>query len=173
MPYLGIAAVLAEAARTARKFATPLLAVVIGLVCCSNLALTSTYYTNMLRNGGVVAWSDAIYPASEALPSLRPSYVCILDWGFFETIRILHRGRISMCVTGSPEREPAVVRRQLADSNMVYIAHTKDHEFNPGEAEQFLHFANSEGYSKSDPHLFYDYNGRPMIEVFKLAKSQR
>lgn len=173
MPQLGIAGILAESSRRVRRIGTPLLAGVMALVAGSNLAVTSTYYANMLRNGGNVAWSDAIFPASEALPSLRPSYVCILDWGFFETIRMLHKGRVPVCVTGNPERDPTAVRRQLADPNMVFIAHTKGLEFNAGEAERFVEFAKSEGYSKSDQRVFYDYNGRPIIEIFKLFRSQR
>ena len=36
-------------------------------------------------------WTDAIYPAVEALPAMRPSYVCFLDWGFYENVRLLTR----------------------------------------------------------------------------------
>ena len=31
-------------------------------------------------------------------------------------------------------------------------------------------FARQAGYAKSYEHVFYDYNGRPIIEVFKLSK---
>jgi hypothetical protein len=34
----------------------------------------------------------------------------------------------------------------------------------------FLKLATSEGYRQSDQRVFYDYNGRPVIEVFKLFR---
>ena len=111
IPHLGIAAVLTAASRKAGSVGAPLLAGAVGIVCCVNLLVTSTYYTNMLRNGGNAAWSDAIYSFSEALPGLRPSYVCVLDWGFYEPIRLLHRGRITPCVAAEPEREPEYARK--------------------------------------------------------------
>jgi hypothetical protein len=169
MPHLAIAAILAHASEKLRRGRVALGAAVL-LVCFSNVLVTSTYYTKILRNGGSVAWSDAIFPASQALPFLRPSQVCVTDWGFFENIRLLHRGRIPMCVAVDPEAAPEILKRQIADPNAVFMGHVKGVEFNADSNSKLLHFAASQGYSMSFHRIFSDYNGRPIIEVFKLFK---
>lgn len=173
IPHLGIAAVLAAASRRIGRAGLPLLAGVVGVICCVNLAVTGTYYTNMLRNGGNTIWSDAIYPASEALPSMKPSHVCILDWGFFEQLRLLHRGRISMCVGAEEHESPHVLKGQLEDPDIVFIKHADGQEVEPGRATNFLQRARAQGYEKTSQRIFHDYNGRPIIEVFKLFRPQR
>ena len=146
------------------------LAAVVALVCFSNLLVTGTYYRNILRNGGTVAWSDAIFPASQALPSMRPSQLCTVDWGFFETIRLLHRGRIQMCVAVDADTAPDILKRQIADPNAVFMGHVKGMEFDAGATGKLMRFAEAQGYSQSFRRVFFDYNGRPIIEVFKLSK---
>lgn len=169
MPYLAMAAVLAEAAEKFRRGGAALMALV-SLVCFSNLMVTNTYYTSMLRNGGTVAWSDAIFPAALALPAMHPSQVCVVDWGVFENIRLLQRGRIPMCVAVDPEAAPEILKRQIADPNALFIGHVKGLEFNPGSTDKLMEFAKAEGYSMSFHRVFPDYNGRPIIEVFKLFR---
>ena len=117
-----------------------------------------------------MAWSDAIFPASQALPGMHPSQVCIADWGVFENIRLLHRGRIPMCVAVDADESPEILKRQIADPNAVFIGHVKEAEFNTGSSEKLLRFAQQQGYSPSFHRVFFDYNGRPIIQVFKLAR---
>jgi uncharacterized protein (DUF1684 family) len=169
MPHLAIAAVLAAASEKWRSGGA-MLAAVVSFVCFSNLLVTGTYYSKILRNGGTVTWTDAIFPASQALPSMRPSQVCVNDWGFFETIRLLHRGRIPMCVAVDPDSAPEILKRQIADPNALFMGHVKGAEFTPGSTEKLLGFAQSQGYAVSFRRIFSDYNGRPIIDVFKLAK---
>jgi hypothetical protein len=70
---------------SAWRFGLPALTAIIAIACLSSIAVVGTYYTNMLRYGGVKEWTDAIYPAVEALPAMEPSHVCFLDWGFTTT----------------------------------------------------------------------------------------
>jgi hypothetical protein len=127
----------------------------------------------MLRNGAVVEWSDAIYPAARALPELKPSYVCALDWGFWDSLRFLHGGRLGLCNAVDPQQDAETAKRQLADPDIVYISHVKGAEIMPGGlTERFVAFADAEGYRKSNQRTFHDYNGRPIIEIFKLFRPQ-
>ena len=173
IPHLGIAAVLVEVSRRIGRAGTPVLVGIGILACAVNLGVTSTYYTNMLRNGGVKEWTDAIYPASAALSEMQPSNVCVLDWGFFEPIRLLNRGRIPLCAGVEPEREPGIFRRQLDLPDTVFIRHVEGQDVEAGRADSFVDAAAVAGYEKSSRRVFYDYNGRPMIEIFKLSQSQR
>ena len=173
LPYVGVAAVLAEASRRFGRPGVIGLAACVGIACLSSLAVLGTYYTNMLRNGSTVEWSDAIYPASRALPEMKPSYVCALDWGFFESLRFLHRGRVGLCSAVDPQQDAETAKRQLSDPEMVYIAHVNGAEMLPGGlSERFVAFAASEGYRKRNQRVFHDYNGRPIIEIFKLFRPQ-
>jgi 4-amino-4-deoxy-L-arabinose transferase-like glycosyltransferase len=173
MPHLGMAAVVTEASRKFGRAGMAILVSMGALVCGVNLAVTSTYYTNMLRNGGVKEWTDAIYPASAALPEMNPSHVCVLDWGFFEPIRLLHRGRLPLCAGVEPEAEPEIFRRQLDLPNTLFIRHVEKQDVEAGRADRFVKAAEQAGYTQTSERVFYDYNGRPMIEIFKLFKPQR
>lgn len=173
IPHLGVAAVLAEAANRAGKAGWRALGLIVGLVCLSNLAVIATYYAYMHRNGSVVAWTDAIHPAVEALPAMRPSYVCVLDWGFYEPIRLLHKGKIEPCWMSDPVKFPREFRDTIEIPNAVWITHKTGVEFDTGINERFLSAAQANGYAPSDQRVFYDRNGRPIIEVFKLFRTQR
>jgi hypothetical protein len=173
IPHLALAAVLGEASRRLGRPGTLALGACVVLACLSNLAVLGTYYTNMLRNGAVVEWSDAIYPAARALPELKPSYVCALDWGFWDSLRFLHGGRLGLCNAVDPQQDAETAKRQLADPDIVYISHVKGAEIMPGGlTERFVAFADAEGYRKSNQRTFHDYNGRPIIEIFKLFRPQ-
>lgn len=170
IPHLAMVAVVTEFFRQRRA----VLLGIVTLVCCSNLAVTTTYYTNMLRNGGMPAWTDAIYTASAALPEMHPSVVCAIDWGFFDTVRALHKGRFPMCDgVQDAERDAEIFRRQIADPETVFLNHTRGNEMQPSRVEKFLAAIEKAGYRKTSERVFYDYNGRPIIEVFKLFHPQR
>jgi hypothetical protein len=100
--------------------------------------------------------------------------VCAIDWGFFDTVRLLHKGRFQMCDgVHDPEREPEMFHRQIADRGTVFLNHTRGNEIQPDRVAKFLAAAEKSGYRKASERVFYDYNGRPMIEVFKLFNPQR
>ena len=143
---------------------------VVLAACLSNVAVFSTYYSYMLRYGGVKEWTDAIYPAVEALPALRPSHVCFLDWGFHDNVRLLTQGRVNVCTAADATSEAESAKRQMALPDVVYMTHTKANQLQPELTKSFLALAASEGYRTTAERVFYDYNGRPMIEIFKLFR---
>ena len=169
-PHLAIAAVLAETSRRIGRFGLPVVSTLVLAVCLSNVAVISTYYSYMLRYGGVKEWTDAIYPAVEALPALRPSHVCFLDWGFHDNVRLLTRGRVNVCTAADATSEAESAKRQMALPDVVYMTHTKANQLQPELTKSFLALAASEGYRTTAERVFYDYNGRPMIEIFKLFR---
>jgi hypothetical protein len=169
-PHLAIAAVLAETSRRLGRFGLPALTAIIAIACLSSIAVVGTYYTNMLRYGGVKEWTDAIYPAVEALPAMEPSHVCFLDWGFHDNVRLLTRGRVNVCAAVDAKADPETAKRQIAVPGIVYMTHTEPNRLQPELTTAFLKVATSEGYRQSDQRVFYDYNGRPIIEVFKLFR---
>jgi 4-amino-4-deoxy-L-arabinose transferase-like glycosyltransferase len=169
-PQVVIAGVLAQASRRIRHGGA-LLAALIGTMAIVNLFVTTTYYTNLIRNGGTPAWSDAIYRVSDALRKMDPERVCVLDWGFFDNLRMLHEGELELCVAGDPVTGEArdYVRRQLEMTGSVYLTHIKSSEFNTGATERFTEFAASLGYRIVVDRTFYDSNGRAMIKLLQFS----
>ena len=170
MPHMAIGALLVGGCNRLGRLGTPLLVGATSAACLSSLAVTGTNYAYMLQNGGSVAWSDAIYPAAGAIPEMKPSYVCFLDWGFFETIRLIHKGKLGPCNAVDPVVDPETAKRQLQDRETVYMAHTDGNNAVLGLDQRFVTFAESNGYRKAHQRTFYDSNGRPIIEVFKLFR---
>lgn len=169
MPTLAIAAGLSGLSHR-WKYGRPALTAVIVLACLINLLVTCTWYTNLIRQGGIPAWSEAIYTASETLRRMQPKRVCQVEWGFWDAIRVLHEGRMRLCGANDPvsDEDRRHARAQIADSGNVFIAHIPPHEIEPGKAERYAAFAASEGYRKTDVHRIPDANGRPVIEIFRL-----
>jgi hypothetical protein len=169
-PYLAIAGVLAEVSRRFGRFGVPALTAVTLAACLSGVAVIGSYYSNMLRYGGVKEWTDAIYPAARALPGMKPSFVCFLDWGFYDNVRLLTRGRLNLCDAVDPSADPITARRQIATKGVLYMTHTSGNRVRTDLTDRFLALAEAEGYRRTDERVFYDYNGRPIIEVFKLFR---
>ena len=173
LPHLAFGAVLSEASRRAGRYGTRILIALVGVVCLSNLAVTGTHYTAMLLNGPNVAWTDAIYPALDALPAMRPAPLCVMDWGFYEPIRLLHKGKTDSCVSVDPTNSPVEFKKMIDLPGAVFMTHVTGLEFEPGVNERFFAGARSYGYEPTARRVFYDRNGRPIIEIFKLFRSQR
>ena len=101
LPTMGTAAVLSAASRKVR-FGLGLFVAVVIAACGANLLVLGTYYTNLLRNGGSSSWTDAMYPAFDAIRKMDKEAVCIVDWGFLDTLRMLEQGRTQLCLTADP-----------------------------------------------------------------------
>ncbi|HYI94387.1 MAG TPA: glycosyltransferase family 39 protein [Bryobacteraceae bacterium] len=173
LPHLAFGAVLAEASRRAGRFGVRMLAAVVGVVCLCNVAVTGSHYTAMLLNGPNVAWTDAIYPAVDAIPSMRPAPLCVMDWGLYEPIRLLHKGKTDSCNSVDPTNSPIEFKKMIDLPAVVFMTHVTGLEFDAGVNERFVAGARSHGYEPTDRRVFYDRNGRAIIEIFKLFRPQR
>jgi hypothetical protein len=154
------------------RWRTSIVAGAVTLACIANLALTSTYYTNMIRNGGALGSTEASWPASEAIKAIQPRELCVLDWGFFEIIRLLHQGRTPLCVIGviTNEQERRYILAKLQDESTFFIAHTEGNEFEQGSLKRFLDFASKGGYVPASVRIFEDLNGRRLIQLFRFER---
>lgn len=169
-PQFLIAAVLAGVAPRLGRAGTPLIAGAVTLVCIFNLALTTTYYSNMIRSGGALGWTEASWPASGAIEAMQPHGLCVVDWGFFEVIRLLHEGRTPLCTIGGTDTEEdrRYLRSKLQDTAIFFMAHTEGNEFEEGSLKRFLHFASEQGYTPASVRIFKDLHGRALIQTFRF-----
>ena len=96
-------------ARMPLRIAAP----VVALMCGANLAVTDHYYADLIRNGGTVPFSDAIYPLNQTLANLKAKRVFVMDWGIIETINLLSEGKTPVIAPEPGDRE--YKRRMFTD----------------------------------------------------------
>ena len=170
VPAFLIAAIFAAASRRLGRLGLPLLVAAVLVVCVSNVLVLSSFYTNMLRNGGTRAWTEAVWAAADEIRRLKPSELCVVDWGFFETIRLLHRGETALCVADDPVTEDArkYALIQIADPGRMFISHTEGNEMIEGATKRLQDFAAGHGYRVTDLRIYKDFNGRSMVQTFRF-----
>jgi 4-amino-4-deoxy-L-arabinose transferase-like glycosyltransferase len=170
LPTIGIAAVLAAASQKL-KFGRALLIVIVAVACAANLLVLSTYYTNLLRNGGTSSWTDAMYPAFDAIHKMDKEAVCTVDWGFYDTLRLFEQGRTPIC--GVPDPVSNEDKRfdlfYISHPRYVFLTHTDGNESFPGMTARFVQFAESKGFRRINQQVFADTNGRNTVEIFQFA----
>jgi 4-amino-4-deoxy-L-arabinose transferase-like glycosyltransferase len=176
LPQVIIAISFVEVSRRLGRVGAPLLAALTTVVVGSNLLLVNEYYTRMARNRGAVSWTDAVFTLSDYLKSVPAQTVFSLDWGFFDTLRLLSDGKLPIRVGEDPIAKPDLTeddRRRLleriAAPGSIFIAHCKGFEFYPGLAAKMTQIAQSAGYRRQDLATISDTNDRPTFEVFQFV----
>jgi 4-amino-4-deoxy-L-arabinose transferase-like glycosyltransferase len=169
LPTMGIAAVLACASEKI-PFGRRLLMGVTAVACVSNLLVLSTYYTNLLRNGGTSSWTDAMYPAFDFISRTKRTGVCTVDWGFVDTVRLYEKGRTQLCLAADPvdEQGQRGALFQISQPGYIFLTHTEGQETYPGITARFVRFAEQNGFTRVNHHQFADTNGRLTVEIFQF-----
>ena len=146
------------------------------MLLASGLVLINEYYTRMWRNRGSVSWTDAVFSLSEYMKAVPAKKVFSLDWGFFDTLRMLSGGALPMRVGEDPIGKPQltaddrrVVLDMISTPDNVFIAHGKGFEFYPGLTGRMTQFAEGAGYRRQNLATISDSNGRPTFEVFRFV----
>ena len=161
----------------AQKFGRPgwaALVVMLALVVPSNLLVTNEYYRLMLRNGGSLVWTDAIYPLSDFLKSVSATQVTPIDWGILDSLKLLHDGKLPLRNGMDPLAKRAlnaadqqVVRELLNTPGTVFISHTDANEQFPGVNGRLEAVARDCGLEKDSLAILADRHGRQIFEVFR------
>jgi 4-amino-4-deoxy-L-arabinose transferase-like glycosyltransferase len=148
------------------------------VVALSMALVTNEYYFMMARDGGAKSWTDAIFPLSQYLRRQPPTtWAFALDWGIMDQLRLLERGKLHVGIgtdqISKPEMTPedkTYVRAIVADPASVFIAHTKDFEFFPGNLEKLTQLAAESGYRRETLATIPDSFGRTVYEVYRFVK---
>ncbi len=170
LPAIGIGAVLGAASHKWRWGRGPLI-VVVSVAAAANLLVLSSYYTNLLRNGGTSSWTDAVYPALQTIHTMPKEAVCTIDWGFLDTVRLFERGRTQLCLAADPVDDAGQQAEvwQISHPEYVFITHTEGNESFPGVTARFLDFAQRSGFRRIKRQVFADSNGRETVEMFQFT----
>lgn len=176
LPHLIAGAALGEASRRFGRAGLRAAVAVTVLVCGSGLLLTNHYYSLLIRAGGSVTWTDAIYPLATYLRTAEAKRMWVLDWGLFDTLRLLNRGTLPLHVGSEPFSKEAMTEedreqaRRMAGEDSLFLAHTPGNEFDPRVPKQMETWAARDGYQKRVLVLVRDRNGRAMFEVFRMER---
>src|ERR1035438_7053563 len=106
LPQIVIAVSFAAASRRLGAAGIPALAVVLVVMMGSSLAVTNEYYALMMRNGGSLNWTDAIFRLSDYLKESASDEIYCIDWGMMDSLRLLSRGKLPLRVGTDPINKP-------------------------------------------------------------------
>ena len=175
LPQLIVAVAFAGVAQRFRRMAPWAVVPVVAVLCGSSLLLTNQYYSQLIRNGSALTWTDAIYPLSDYLKTVPARDVFVLDWGMFDNLRALNRGTLNLLVgdvfsRDAMSEEDRKTARSIAQPENLFLAHTAGNEFDPRVSKQLAQWTREEGYRKQVLRTIPDRNGRPIFEVFRLIR---
>jgi hypothetical protein len=176
LPQMVIGASFAAASRHLSRADAPALAAAVLLLAGSNLAVLNNYYAAMVRNGGAVNWSDAIFALSGSLKNApRQEFYCV-DWGIMASLHLLNRGQLPLLVGSEQLSHPEwsqqdrdQLRAMVSDPGHIFLTHAPGFEFFKGYTARLVSFANSAGFRRETLSVIPDTHGRPTFEVYRFV----
>ncbi|HLI83883.1 MAG TPA: glycosyltransferase family 39 protein [Bryobacteraceae bacterium] len=176
LPQAIMAVSFAAAGRRLGAAGIPAVAAVTVVLMASGLLLVNSYFVRMLRNGGTVTWTDAIFPLVDYLRKTTAAKIYCMDWGFLDQARLLSNGQLPVRVGEDPIQKPELSagdRDELLDMvsgpGHVFVTHPKPLEFFPGLTDKLARFAAAAGYRAEPLEEISDSYGRPTFEVFRFV----
>ncbi|MEO5924726.1 MAG: glycosyltransferase family 39 protein [Bryobacteraceae bacterium] len=140
----------------------------------SNLLVVNQYFYQLQRNGGFNTFTDAILPLSSAVDASSTLY--ITDWGLFDSLNLLHRGRLQLRLASGPltpdspsPEEVADVQRMLQDPKALYLGHVKALEVYPNVGAHLDAQAKAAGLRREVVRTISDSNDRPIFEISRVV----
>jgi hypothetical protein len=177
-PVVLVAVTLAEIARRLGKPGPALATAVVLFLAGSNFLVLNEYHAKMVRNGPGLMWTDAIHPLSDYLKTVKADTVFVNDWGIFDTVRMLHKGRIPLRVGSYPiskdeltAEEKREVERMISEEKAVWVSHCDGIELFPEINSKLEKFAAGAGFRRKRLARIPDRNGRQIFEVFAFEKA--
>lgn len=155
------------AAVLARVPAVPAVLVTM-LLCGWNLAVTNQYYTELIRFGPAVRWTDAMDLLERYLTDLHANRIVGVDWGILETMNLQSEGALPMDYANTASDQ--AMQELLADPSNVYVGHASPFAVHPQERASLENFAQRHQYQEEPITTIQDRNGRPTFDVFRFRK---
>jgi hypothetical protein len=172
LPIVVIAVAFAGASRRLPRGGIALLAAAIAVLGVSCLLVTNEYYRMMARNGGSLAWTDAIDPLNRYLLERRAKTVYCVDWGILDNLRLLSRGKLPLAV-GMDELSGDAVVRMAGDAGNLFVGHTAEFAVFPAAGQRLLAAAQAAGYRRENLITIADSYGRPTFQVYRFVGQAR
>jgi hypothetical protein len=176
LPQMVMGISFAAASHRMGRAGIPVLASILVVLLGSGLAVMNQYYAQAVRNGGAMAWNDAIFPLSDYMKNDAWRSVFCLDWGFLDTLRMLSNGKLPVRVGAEQISKPELslqdhrqLNEMISQPDNVFLTHTKDFEFSRGLSARLIQYAENAGFHRDSLAVISDSYGRPVFEVYRFA----
>ena len=166
LPAMVIAVSLAAASRRLGRAGLPVVIAATAILAGSEILVTNEYYTIMVRNGGTVPWTDAVYTLSDYLKSTPAKTLSCVDWGIEDSLRLLNHGTLPLRWGG--DEDDAELGKLLAQPGSVFLGHVAGREVFPGKTEKLTKHAAALGYRRQVLAVIADTFGRSTFEVYSF-----
>ena len=176
-PHLFIAAAFAGFSSRLKRFGVPALAIVVALLCGRSVLASNVQFSQLIRNGGSLSWTDAIHSLSSYLPTVPAQHYVILDWGMTEPLRLLHANHLPIEwgtdlimkeYMNDEDKRRFLALIEAPDS--LFISHTNSDEVFAGVNERRDRALDAMGYRREVLRVVQDSHGRAAFEVFRAVK---
>jgi 4-amino-4-deoxy-L-arabinose transferase-like glycosyltransferase len=165
-------------ARRAGRAGLPVLIAAVAILAAENLLNTNEYLADLARYGAIGGWTDAIYRLAGAVgkPN-QANWYALVDWGYLNGLRLFFEGDLPMfearvpAVGATPSEEDlAEIRREIDNTDRLFIRHTEDKQMFPGVNDRFRAVTGQLGYTEKVERVIHDRNGRPVFELFRFER---
>lgn len=176
-PHILAALTLAEFGSRLGRFSAAAITLGAGLIAGSNFLVANTFFSDAIRYGTTVTWTDAIYPLSEFCKKNKAPQYVIMDWGMADGLRALNRGRLGLPMGSdlvSPAPTPAdgmLLLIFLSEPANLFICHREGEEFMEGMSGRLRAAAAAAGFEREMVATIPDRNGRPIFEIFRFRRA--
>jgi hypothetical protein len=147
-----------------------------GAVIVSNLLVINQFYSQLVRNGAWDTWTDAVLALSADIEEKPGQTVYITDWGMFDSLNLLHQGRLKLRIASGPlqpdqpsQAEIEDLNRMLRDPDAIFVGHVAEREAFRGVGAHLQARAAAIGLRREVLRVVADSNGRPVFEVSRMA----
>lgn len=170
LPTMVIAVSLGAASRRLGRYGLAAAAVATAVLAGSELLVTNEYHALMVRNGGTVPWTDAVYTLSDYFGTgsnggSMKTLACV-DWGILDTLRLLNRGTLPLRWGGEESDLPNFA----SQPGTIFLGHAAGREVFPGKTQKLTQRAAELGYRRKVLAVLADSFGRPTFEIFSFEK---
>jgi 4-amino-4-deoxy-L-arabinose transferase-like glycosyltransferase len=179
-PCFFIATAFAEASRPLKRFGKLALALTVAIIAGQNLLVYNQHLEQLIRDGGHGSWTDAIFPLSDRLHRYNTSKIYIIDWGMFNSLRLLNQGGLDLKETwdllnrSEPDQAGLkTILSEISNPDHVFVGHTAELEEFKGVSDHLSRSARSAGYEPVHLETVCDGNGRPVFEIFRFRELGR
>ena len=178
LPTIFVGIAFSEAAALLPQRQAWLVTAMTAVFVIGNLLNLNEYVARFATNGARGGWTDAIYPLAEATARTdKTQWFGMVDWGYLNTLAMLHEGDLPMFVADVPatgasltETDRAEILKEIASEDRVFIEHTDDKQMFPGVNGRMKQAAAELGYAEQPEKTVSDSNGRPVFQLFRFRK---
>ncbi len=174
-PQLLVAVALTELSRRLRRAGLVALVLAGSLVCGKALLASNVYLSQFIRNGEPGSWTDAVYSLSDYLAKEPVGEIVVLDWGIFEPLRTLRRGKLPLVWGADPllknpsgQDDLRVFREMIEPPDRVFVSFTDPYEQFAGVNARLREMLARARARREILAVIHDTHGRPVYEVFRI-----